>query len=302
MHVITSIQEFEEAVLFELLALKTFIGTGESTMSSTLDLTDPDGVIRHHQFVSFDDSWHAIDEFKNKILPLAFGAGWKVLDLMIELILNQSGYRPSSVRGFTIAEKQRQAQNRNISSSILGCDSATWQSILGIYANTVEHRHCLVHRTANIDENSGEFNGVERFNNNPLIPLTRIQQFAFAKSAAQVARGITGGGILSRNEADLKYYLNQLTTHSGAQELPDAALDSSAKLVIDFENDGDGYFLDMSFTLMRARKALPDTTYFDVMIRNPNDSKRHYFGRAETMPTQKTYVDLSSMPDWLIQK
>jgi hypothetical protein len=300
--VITSIQEFEEAVLFELLALKTFIGTGESTMSSTLDLTDPDGVIRHHQFVSFDDSWHAIDEFKNKILPLAFGAGWKVLDLMIELILNQSGYRPSSVRGFTIAEKQRQAQNRNISSSILGCDSATWQSILGIYANTVEHRHCLVHRTANIDENSGEFNGVERFNNNPLIPLTRIQQFAFAKSAAQVARGITGGGILSRNEADLKYYLNQLTTHSGAQELPDAALDSSAKLVIDFENDGDGYFLDMSFTLMRARKALPDTTYFDVMIRNPNDSKRHYFGRAETMPTQKTYVDLSSMPDWLIQK
>ena len=299
---ITSIQEFEEAVLFELLALKTFIGTGESTMSSTLDLTDPDGVIRHHQFVSFDDSWHAIDEFKNKILPLAFGAGWKVLDLMIELILNQSGYRPSSVRGFTIAEKQRQAQNRNISSSILGCDSATWQSILGIYANTVEHRHCLVHRTANIDENSGEFNGVERFNNNPLIPLTRIQQFAFAKSAAQVARGITGGGILSRNEADLKYYLNQLTTHSGAQELPDAALDSSAKLVIDFENDGDGYFLDMSFTLMRARKALPDTTYFDVMIRNPNDSKRHYFGRAETMPTQKTYVDLSSMPDWLIQK
>jgi hypothetical protein len=299
---ITSIQEFEEAVLFELLALETFIGTGESTMSSTLDLTDPDGVIRHHQFVSFDDSWHAVDEFKNKILPLAFGAGWKVLDLMIELILNQSGYRPSSVRGFTIAEKQRQAQNRNISSSILGCDSATWQSILGIYANTVEHRHCLVHRTANIDENSGEFNGVERFNNNPLIPLTRIQQFAFAKSAAQVARGITGGGILSRNEADLKYYLNRLTTHSGAQELPDAALDSSAKLVIDFENDGDGYFLDMSFTLMRARKALPDTTYFDVMIRNPNDSKRHYFGRAETMPTQKTYVDLSSMPDWLIQK
>lgn len=299
---ITSIQEFEEAVLFELLALETFIGTGESTMSSTLDLTDPDGTVRHHCIVSVSNSQHAVDEFKNKILPLAFGAGWKVLDLMIELILNQSGYRPSSVRGFTIAEKQRQAQNRNISSSILGCDSATWQSILGIYANTVEHRHCLVHRTANIDENSGEFNGVERFNNNPLIPLTRIQQFAFAKSAAQVARGITGGGILSRNEADLKYYLNQLTTHSGAQELPDAALDSSAKLVIDFENDGDGYFLDMSFTLMRARKALPDTTYFDVMIRNPNDSKRHYFGRAETMPTQKTYVDLSSMPDWLIQK
>jgi hypothetical protein len=298
---ITSIQEFEEAVLFELLALETFIGTGESTMSSTLDLTYPDGIVRHHCILSLSNSQHAVDEFKNKILPLAFGAGWKVLDLMNELILNQSGYRPS-VRGFTIAEKQRQAQNRNMSSSILGCDSATWQSILGIYANTVEHRHCLVHRTANIDENSGEFNGFERFNNNPLIPLTRIQQFAFAKSAAQVARGITGGGILSRNEADLKYYLNQLTTHSGAQELPDAALDSSAKLIIDFENDGDGYFLDMSFTLMRARTALPDTTYFDVMIRNPNDSKRHYFGRAEKMPTQKTYVDLSSMPDWLIQK
>jgi hypothetical protein len=220
---------------------------------------------------------------------------------MIELILNQSGYR-ASVNGFTYAEKQRQAQNTNISSSILGCDSATWQSILGIYANTLEHRHCLVHRTANIDENSGEFNGFEKSNNIPLIPLTRIQQFAFAKSAAQVARGIIGGGILSRNEADLKYYLNQLTTHSGAQELPDAALDSSANLVIDFENDGDGYFLNMSFTLMRARTVLPDTTYFDVMIRNPNDCKRHYFGRAEKMPTQKTYVDLSSIPDWLIQK
>jgi|LakMenEpi03Aug12_release.lakeMendotaPanAssembly.Ray.scaffolds.fasta_scaffold201075_1 hypothetical protein len=298
---ITSIQEFEEAVLFELLALETFIGSGESTTSSTLDLTDPDGIVRHHCILSLNDTQHAVDEFKNKILPLAFGAGWKVLDLMIELILNQSGYR-ASVNGFTYAEKQRQAQNTNISSSILGCDSATWQSILGIYANTLEHRHCLVHRTANIDENSGEFNGFEKSNNIPLIPLTRIQQFAFAKSAAQVARGIIGGGILSRNEADLKYYLNQLTTHSGAQELPDAALDSSANLVIDFENDGDGYFLNMSFTLMRARTVLPDTTYFDVMIRNPNDCKRHYFGRAEKMPTQKTYVDLSSIPDWLIQK
>jgi hypothetical protein len=298
---ITSIQEFEEAVLFELLALETFIGSGESTTSSTLDLTDPDGIVRHHCILSLNDTQHAVDEFKNKILPLAFGAGWKVLDLMIELILNQSGYR-ASVSGFKYAEKLRQAQNTNINSSIIGCDSATWQSILGIYANTLEHRHCLVHRTANIDENSGEFNGFERSNNIPLIPLTRIQQFAFAKSAAQVARGIIGGGILSRNEADLKYYLNQLTTHSGAQELPDAALDSSANLVIDFENDGDRYFLNMSFTLMRARTVLPDTTYFDVMIRNPNDCKRHYFGRAEKMPTQKTYVDLSSIPDWLIQK
>jgi hypothetical protein len=298
---ITSIQEFEEAVLFELLALETFIGSGESTTSSTLDLTDPDGIVRHHCILSLNDTQHAVDEFKNKILPLAFGAGWKVLDLMIELILNQSGYR-ASVSGFTYAEKQRQAQNTNISSSILGCDSATWQSILGIYANTLEHRHCLVHRTANIDENSGEFNGFERSNNIPLIPLTRIQQFAFAKSAAQVARGIINGGILSRNEADLKYYLNQLTTHSGAQELPDAALDSSANLVIDFENDGDGYFLNMSFTLMRARTVLPDTKYFDFIIINQNDCKRHYFGRAEKMPTQKTYVDLSSIPDWLIQK
>ena len=298
---ITSIQEFEEAVLFELLALETFIGSGESTTSSTLDLTDPDGIVTHC-IVSLSDSHHAVEEFKNKILPLAFGAGWKVLDLMIELILYQSGFR-APVRGFTITDKQREAQNTNISSSsILGCDSATWQSILAIYANTVEHRYCLVHRTANIDENSGEFNGFDRSNNIPLIPLTRIQQFAFAKSAAQVARGIIGGGILSRNEADLKYYLNQLTTHSGAQELPDAALDSSANVVIDFENDGDGYFLDMSITLMRARTALPHTTYFDVMIRNPNDCKRHYFGRAEKMPTQKTYVNLSSIPDWLIQK
>ena len=299
---ITSIQEFEEAVLFELLALETFIGSGESTMYSTLDLTDPDGIVRQHCIVSLNDTQHAVDEFKNKILPLAFGAGWKVLDLMIELVLNQSGYRPSSVRGFTIAEKQRQAQNRNISSSILGCDSATWQYILGIYANTVEHRHCLVHRTANIDENSGDFNGFRRYNNIRLNTLTRIQQLAFAKSAAQVARGIIGGGILSRKEADLKYHLNQLTTHSGAQELPGAALVSSANIVIDFEIDEDGYFLDMSSTLIRARTVLPYTTYFDVMIRNPNECKRHYFGRSETMPTQKTYVDLSSMPDWLIQK
>jgi len=298
---ITSIQEFEEAVLFELLALETFIGSGESTMSSTLDLTDPDGIVRHHCIVSLNDTQHAVDEFKNKILPLAFGAGWKVLDLMIELILNQSGYR-ASVRGFSIEEKQRQARNGNISSSILRCDLATWQSILGIYANTVEHRHCLVHRTANIDENSGDFNGFERYNNIRLNTLTRIQQLAFAKSAAQVARGIIGGGILSRKEADLKYHLNQLTTHSGAQVLPGAALDSSANIVIDFEIDEDGYFLDMSSTLIRARTALPYTTYFDVMIRNPNECKRHYFGRSETMPTEKTYVDLSSIPDWLIQR
>ena len=298
---ITSIQEFEEAVLFELLALETFIGSGELPTPSTLDLTDPNGVIRHHPFVSFDDSWHAVDEFKNKILPLAFGTGWKVLDLMIELILNQSNCR-DSVHGFTFKEKQRQAQNRSISGSILRCDSATWHSILGLYANTLEHRHCLIHRSVKIDENSGDLNGFERYTNKPLVRLTRIEQFAFAKSAVLVARAIMDGGILSRNEADLKYHLNKLTAHSGAQELPGAALASSANIVIDFENDGEGYFLDMSTILQRVREVLPNITYFDIMIRNPNGCNRHYFGKAETMPTQKTYVDLLSIPNWLIQK
>ncbi len=264
-----------------------------------LDLTDPGNPTMRHSAKNL--SMLDTTELKNKILPLLFGTSWKVLDLLIEHELNRCGFRPSR-RNFQIKEKIEHAQKRSIDGSSLGCDSATWNTILDLYANTTEHRNCLVHRIAKVDQNTGELTGIDQNTMKSLTALTRDQQYDFSKCTFHIAQAIINDGISCRSKAELKYYLNKLSDHTHSGELPGAAIASEASIMMHFENDENGYFIEISKSMPIIKRLLPEINFFDIMIRDPVNSQKIYTCKYECMPPSKTYIDLLRIPGWLKEK
>ena len=89
---ILTAEDFDEATLFERLALDRVRPVLGDESTDEIDLRSPDrqGVIVHvrlHCSVSGD----AVNSVATALTPLLFGAAWKILDLFVELALNSTG-------------------------------------------------------------------------------------------------------------------------------------------------------------------------------------------------------------------
>lgn len=85
--------------------------------------------------------------------PLAFGAAWKVLDLLVELALTQAGVAAAG-GSVTITEKVKRARTAVGLCPPLSSDAPVWATLTAVYAATEEVRHSLVHRQAEVDRAS----------------------------------------------------------------------------------------------------------------------------------------------------
>jgi hypothetical protein len=287
-------QDFKESTAFELLLLQTIFKAGESSIQETKYLTRSDGIIRNLA-IGLAMSDNDVKDLKIKLLPLAFAAGWKIIDLIIEYELNLAGNKRPKI---TIKEKQKHALDRDIAGSSLKCEQPTWYCILDLYAHTVEHRHLLVHRKAQVDFMTGDLNGINENTKQALTVLTRDEQLAFANTAVLAAHGILEGGIQQRDEAFLKYHLNLLTHHSKAGILSEASAPEPIAIKIDMKEDDQGWFLELKTQLGRINQN-ELTDYFDVIIEHPRNPSLKMLARSESMPHDKVYIDLNNPPSWL---
>jgi hypothetical protein len=290
-------QDFEEATALELLLLQTILEAGEPRSKDSIDLTDPSGTITHNHIVEIATSGTDVIALKTKLLSLAFGAGWKIVDLIIEYEVRLTGPSSSPSR-IPFIHKKNYALSRRITGSSLGCEQQTWECLLDLYAATVEHRHCLVHRKVQLDRETGTLNGLDSDTNNALVPLTVNEQLAFANCAVLAARSILDGGISQRNEAFLKFYLNQLSNHSKASQISGASAPRALGVRIPLERDDRGWFLDLGMQLAKVDPSQL-TDYYDITIVHPSKPALRLESESESMPPDKVYVDLESPPPWL---
>lgn len=290
-------QDFEEGTAFELYVLETVRPAIERHGGASIDLRGSATVAAVN--VSFSDSisGEALDGLKDQLSPLLFGAAWKVLDLLLEFALNTAGLT-SARHDWSIAEKQRHASSGKGDRAVLGCSKEVWQALLSGYANTVEHRHCLVHRTAKVDPATGTLDGVDR-NQNPLCSLTRDQQVALAKAAALAARCVLRGGIDKRSEDHLKYQLDQLTLHTGVPAFGVGGAGAPVDILLALSPENGDYFLDMTGALERARRTFATVAHFNILVEVPDGSGRKLFGYAENCPQGRSTIDLAALPPWL---
>ncbi|WP_156919349.1 hypothetical protein [Azovibrio restrictus] len=292
---ITTPQEFEDSTAFELYVLEKVRPPLEQHGVDSIDLRDEEKTaVSSSICVSVCAS--AVEQLKDELTPLLFGAAWKVIDLLLEFALNNRGLSPKS-QDWKITEKQNHARNGAGNRCVLGCSPPVWDALLQVYAATVEHRHCLVHRTASIDA-AGTLNGVDR-NQQPLTPLSRKEQIAFAKAANLVARAVIAGGITLRSEDHLKFQLDQLTNHSRVIAFGVGEPNAPVEILLSLTNENGQIVLDMSGILERAKKTMPMVHHFDVLMDVPDGSGRRLFAYAENCPEGRSVIDLAALLPWL---
>jgi hypothetical protein len=296
---IWTVEDFDEATLFERLTLDRVHPVVGDESTDEIDLRSPDqqgGVIVHmrmHCSISAD----AVNSLALALNPLLFGAAWKILDLFVELALNLSGAKPKR-RNWTIDEKVTAAQSGQGLSSLLTDDVALWRAVLSAYAATHQHRHCVVHRTAQFSSQPVQLAGMNK-SGAPLRPMTKNELDAFLVIAQAVADAVIAGGLEDRNADYLRFELDQLREHTGLSDLGGKRRSKPVMVrMVLTPVGGELYELDFEAAYSRAAKARPHSHY-DVWIDYPDDSGRTLFARMEDVPLERVRFRLESLPEFL---
>lgn len=296
---IQTMEEFAGATLFERLTLDRVRPVLGDESTDEIDLRSPDaqgGVIvrvRLHCSVSGD----AVNFLAVALTPLLFGAAWKILDLFIELALNRSGAKPRR-KNWTIDEKVTAAQDGLGASSLLTGDNALWRTVLCTYAATHQHRHCVVHRTAQFSSQAVHLAGVDK-NGAALRPMTKNELDSFLVIAQAVANAVIAGGLEDRSADYLRFELDQLREHTGISGL--GGKRRSKPVIVRMVSTpvaSELYEIDFKAAYARAVKARPDSHY-DVWIDCLDDSGRTLFARMENVPMETVRFGLDSPPAFL---
>lgn len=147
------------------------------------------------------------------IRPLAFGAAWKVLDLLLEYALDAASFQPTRGRRWSIVEKVQHAKQGHGQAAPLSTYPDIWQRLLASYAATDEVRHSLIHRRATVGAHS-EISGRDR-QGLPLRPVSKEEQIAFMRAAQRVIIYMQQATLSSRDQSALLAELDQLANLVG---------------------------------------------------------------------------------------
>lgn len=297
---ISNIDEFTDSTQFERLVLDRLIPIFPSHSGDEIDLRRAmagAGPVEIRTSASFSLSGQATSELIEGILPLLFGAAWKVLDLLVELLL-QKGREPLPAGNWTIKAKLAALDKGDVDWLALGGDQAIWGALASLYAATTEHRHCLVHRLAHFAEGSLTLSGEDR-QGNPLRDLRAEELQAFIRAVQVAARAITNGGLQSREADHLRYELDKLCSHTGRGSLGGAKAGCPEVVRMLLLPKGSVHMADFAYVCSNARKRSPGGGHFDLWIDIPDDPSRQLFARMEDVPPEKVIVSLANLPAYL---
>jgi hypothetical protein len=156
--VIATVSDFDDETAWERTVLSFALPLMPLTASgATFDLRTKNVTIS----LSENLGENAVEEFRNTLLPLLFGAAWKILDLGLELAYSQAGLVPQNGTRWTIDEKAGNARAGRGTIPGFSPSSDLWLALSSLYASTKETRHALVHRRVRVT-GTRELIGVDR--------------------------------------------------------------------------------------------------------------------------------------------
>lgn len=230
-----------------------------------------------------------------QIRPLLIGAAWKVLDLMLEMALHESGRQPDTKRGWSLKRKVTEAGRVPGPSQM---NTQAWTALMNTYVETAQLRHSLVHRRVHTDA-SRALVGTDE-SNSPLRPLTATEQEAFVRAVLRAAEVVTAQSPDDRTEADLFRQLGALSAIHG-QQLPYVSLlDALPEITVVIEASGgshDRYTIDVP--ALKARQPFQGATHADLIVQFRDKPGQELRGRLEKAPDEVVFIDPDDPPDWL---
>jgi hypothetical protein len=295
-----TITEFDESSAFERLVLERLCPVYSSDLLMEIDLRPAmlgSGGVQNKSCSGVSISASALEEQKKDVMPLLFGAAWKVLDLVIELALNLAPLKPNKKNGeWGIEEKGKNAIKGKY--SILCSDQVLWTALCAAYVATTEHRHCLVHRLAEFSGSPSRLSGKNK-QGVALRALETSELNAFVSVAQIVASAVISGGLDSRGEAHLRYELDILRAHTMASPLGGSKASKPTVVRMTSEPfEANKLMVDFLMAHNTATQRMPFGK-FDLFIDVPDGSSRVLFAKLEDTPLRKLEIDLNKLPDFL---
>jgi hypothetical protein len=284
---ITTLSDFEDETAWERTVLAMGVPVMPLAASDTeLDLRTNRAFIGVSEAVS--DS--AVEEFRNSLLPLLFGAAWKTLDLGIELALAMAGLVPKNGQRWLIAEKSQKAELGVLPAFASAPDS--WRALCCLYAGTEEIRNALVHRRVQVEASTRELIAFDK-QENKLLPLSYAEQIAFCRLAQRLAQAIVEGSLQSRVEADLRSQLAALHKHHGVNIAAQVDSRPPIRVIIDIPQSRQ---LDTKALLTQIQRNFR-AQYIDLELHLLDG--RVLVGELDAAPKEVVTIDPAALPPWL---
>lgn len=293
---ILNVQDFDDGTAFERFALAEArpLINRENSHGLTLDFRTG------HLCIALQDSfssmgWNAaIERFR----PLLVGAALKVLDVMIELALNQSGSSPGNGRRWLIEEKANHAAQGTGHLLPLSSEPDVWLRIGRTYAALKEARHCLVHRKFEVGSN-GEITNLCDSANAPVRDITSEEQEALFAVAQRAALGVLTGHLSGRERGDLYFRLDLLGNHHGMPNIGGVEVREIGLVIANARDNGNGKWeVDLASIRTNANTTAPGR-HFDLELHFPESGHTPLGGELEDMPPSSEVIDPLQPPNWL---
>jgi hypothetical protein len=293
MQVIQTVQDFVDASAFEQNALAiVYPLVNAQSDRGGLDLRS--NAIRVQVHSIEDVAEEARNALIHELRPLLFGAAWKILDLLVEYGLNQT----TPQAHWTIQAKQAQASSAVVTP--LSNDPDVWSRVAALYANTVEARHCLIHRRF-VFSATGDMTQLVDRQGVPMPDVTAEEQNAFCRIAQRASIILQLGRFTPRDRLDIVASLDKMAAHHGLGVLGGGASARLPELAqVNAQQSTAGWTVDIATALDKAEEIFPGRAYFDIEVSFPGTGLPPLVGRLEDAPRESAVlIDPASPPAWI---
>ncbi len=204
------LNEYLEHIAFERLLIGRVVPVVPRDAGSSSGTYDPKTGRTQFAIMVHETAGMTLDQavLKLGIVPLAMGAGWKALDLLMEYAFEADGIAPKRGKRWTIEEKVDHARQSRGSVPVLSNDITLWSRLLGAYTGLEEVRHSLVHRRASLNKD-GVLIGTDR-QGRSLPEMTQAEQFAFCRAVTCMLEALDRGSLVGRDRNEVLFQLDQL--------------------------------------------------------------------------------------------
>jgi hypothetical protein len=233
------------------------------------------------------------EELRDALLPLIFGAGWKILDLGLELALAMANLSPIDGKRWRIDEKKRLALDGRRGLPEFSESELCWKAFAALYAGTVKIRHALVHRQVMVNNSTKELIEITPGNTRS-VALSHEEQVAFCRFAQRLSQVIIDGKLRPRAELDLLGQLSILSRHHRVILTSKPIVRGPAQIIDDFPGNG---ILNVPYYVSEAQKTFPDLSYVNIRLHLEDGTVLD--GELDEAPQDAVSIDLENLPAWL---
>lgn len=234
-------------------------------------------------------------EFEQVLRPLFFASAWKILDLVVEY-----GLRDLITSNRPTFHNKAECASRAEGLPPLSTDPELWKRISSLYRNTVEARHCLVHRRFKLQPN-GDMTDLFDEHGATCKDVTADDQVEFCRLAQRIACIAQRQCMSPRERLDLVASLDALMHHHQYGSLGGGEpARKPAIVLVNAQYSGRAWSVNTIDALSKAKQSMPGHPYYDIEVYFPGVGIPPLRGRLEEAPQGPNVIfDPSDPPEWM---